>query len=231
MQANSSGHSQVPLSILELQSLPSGSGGTQVTLPGLASICANKTYYPNACSNDPNGQCGCVPSDFAPILALDPLLGSAGTVSPLSVDASGATVCANPTASSNCRYVPVPSAKGSPVQQVQILSGPDTVGGDSVCNSFTQTDSTTTTDTLSGSTGQTVGASFKTGTPVFSLSDANTITWTDTQSTGTTSGSGNSQSMNLCSATVACNEDVAVYEDTIFHTFVFQQPSGNNSCP
>lgn len=50
------------------------------------------------------------------------------------------------------------------------------------------------------------------------------------QSIGTASGSGNTQTVNLCSATVGCGEDIAIYEDTEYHTFVFQEPPANSSC-
>ncbi|MBZ5663454.1 MAG: chitobiase/beta-hexosaminidase C-terminal domain-containing protein [Acidobacteriia bacterium] len=51
-------------------------------------------------------------------------------------------------------------------------------------------------------------------------------TWTQSQSTGTTTGSGVSETVTLNTATVGCNQDIPVYEDTVYHTFVFQQPGG-----
>jgi hypothetical protein len=228
MEANASGKTTVPATWLNQQTDPV----TGDLTPGLASICANlnKTQYlARTCTL--SGQCGCVPKDFAPILAMDPLLSYVGTTSPLNADVSGATVCASPTSSSNCRYVPVPASKGGSLQEIETLSGPESQGGNNNCNSFTQTDANTTTETLGGMTTESVTAMFKEGSPVFSLTEAYTLTWTQSQSTGTTTGSGNSQAVNLCSATVGCGEDIAIYEDTEYHTFVFQQPTGSKSCP
>jgi hypothetical protein len=168
---------------------------------------------------------------LCPILALDPLLNYSGTDNPMNADVSGATACAVPTTADDCRYVPVPSSKGSTLQEIQTLAGPSTQGGNYSCDNFAQSDNTTTTQTLGGSTGYSVGVSFKESTLFFSLTESNTMTWVDSESTGTSSGSGNTQSINLCSATVGCGEDIAIYEDTVYHTFVFQQPTGNNSCP
>jgi sugar lactone lactonase YvrE len=233
MEANSSGNSTVPIQYLEQQQYPSAiPGAPQTIAPGLAAICQNQTYYPNNCSGDPNGQCGCKPSDFAPILALDPLLNYSGTTSPLVADISGASACDfNATSADNCRYVPVPVAPGSTEQQLLTLEGPQYSGGPDSCNSLVQTEQTSTTQTYGGTTAESVGFSFKAGSPVFSVTEANTLTWTQLQSTGTTTGSGSSMNLNLCSATVGCDQNIAIYEDTEYHTFAFQQPTGNNSCP
>jgi hypothetical protein len=203
------------------------------TLPGLANICANPIYYPNSCTLA--NQCGCVPSDFAPILAQDPLLNYTSTESPLNADTSGTTVCAKPATSSSCRYVPVPTAPGSTVQEVELLSGPDEQGGNRPINTFTQTDSTQVTQTLSESLANSVGFSWEQdwkfiGTGI-SLKNAEQFTWTSSESTGAINGSANSQTVTLSSGTVGCYQDVPIFEDTVFHTFVFQQPAGNTSCP
>jgi hypothetical protein len=231
MEANGSGVTTVPATWLNQQTDPV----TGAQTPGLAAICANliqAEYAANTCTLA--DQCGCVPRDFAPILALDPLLGYSGTTSPLNANISSATDCGSlPTAvsGSNCRYVPVPSSPGSSLQEVQTLTGPESQGGNYNCNTFTQQENTSMTQTYGGSVGESVGFSFKAGSPVFSVTQANTLTWSQSQSTGTANGSGSSQTVNLCSATVGCGEDIAIYEDTVYHTFVFQQPTGNNSCP
>jgi hypothetical protein len=228
MMANASGATTVPLDALIPVKMVDGE-----TLPGLAVVCANPTYYPSSCTLA--NQCGCVPSDFAPILAQDPLLKYSSTESPLNADTSGATICESPAATSSCRYVPVPSAPGSSVQQVELLSGPDETGGTRPINSFTQTDSNTTTQTLSESDAYTVGSSteesFKFLGTGISIKTANQWTWTDSESTGEINGHANAMAVSLSSATVDCYQEIPIFEDTVYHTFVFSQPTGNTSCP
>jgi hypothetical protein len=228
MEANSSGVTTVPGAILAPQDDSSGNP----TLPGLALICASHAAYPNCTTAN---QCGCVAKDFAPILALDPLLKYTTTESPLNADTSGATACASPTPSDKCRYVPVPSTPGGSQQEVETLQGPECQGCDFINNTFTQTDSDTTTQTLSESSTQTVMYSWKVdlfdeeGGPT--ITSANQFMWTEMESTGKINGTANSLAVTLSSATVDCSQDVPVFEDTVFHTFVFQQPANNTSCP
>jgi hypothetical protein len=204
------------------------------TLPGLATVCANPTYYPDSCTLA--NQCGCVPSDFAPILNQDPLLNYTSTESPLLADTSGATACAAPTAADSCRYVPVPSAPGSTVQETELLAGPECTGCNPPVNTFTQTSSNQKTQTLSQSDSYSVGFSwdvkwnFPGGTGI-SLANAQQWTWTDSESTGEINGIANSMTVTLSSSTVDCYQDIPIFEDTVYHTFVFQQPAGNTSCP
>lgn len=153
MQANAQGVTTVPLKALVPQEVDGQ------TLPGLASICANPTYYPNSCTQA--NQCGCVPSDFATILAEDPLLKYSSTESPLSADTSGAAACTNPKASASCRYVPIMVANGSGTQVTELLSGPDDPGGDIPVNTFVQTDSTQTAQTYSQGYAYTVNYSWE----------------------------------------------------------------------
>jgi hypothetical protein len=229
MMANADGVTTVPLDALLPVTMPDGE-----KLPGLAAICANPTYYPNSCTAA--NQCGCVPSDFAPILAQDLLLNYSSTESPLNADTSGAAGCGLPTpAKASCRYVPVPTAPGSDVQEVELLSGPDEVGGTRPINSFTQTDSNTTTQTYSESLANTVGFSWQQnwmflGSGI-SLKNAEQFTWTSSESTGEINGYANSMAVSLSSSTVDCYQEVPVFEDTVYHTFVFSQPAGNTSCP
>ena len=215
------------------------SGGTAY-MSGLASICKNLNvteYLNHACTL--TDQCGCAPADFAPILALDPLLNYntttfkanpvAGTVSPLELDASGVTICAqNPVpAGSNCRFVVVPAEIGATTPLFVPFSG-DEKGG------YTQSYATTSTQTIGGSTSYTVGLSLGVGIPqgaiTWSLKDQSTWTWTQSQSMGISNGSGNQINVSLQTSTASCGENVTIYEDTQYHTFAFQVPTGN-SCP
>jgi hypothetical protein len=223
MSANGSGATTVPLEAL----VPQVVDGQ--TLPGLAVICANHSYYPHSCTQA--NQCGCVPSDFKTILAQDPLLSYSSTESPLNADTSGATACASPAASDKCRYVPVPTSPGSGVQETELLCGPQSQGGNACVNTFTQTDSDTTTQTLSESDTYSVGYSW--GISLFGsgMSSANQFTWTSSESTGKINGSSNSMTVTLSSSTLDCYQEIPIFEDTVYHTFVFQQPAGNSSCP
>jgi hypothetical protein len=229
MQADAQGHTNVPLAIL----VPQLVNGQH--LPGLGNICAsNQAYQNNTCTLA--NQCGCVPSDFAPILAQDPLLNFGPTDSPLGANTSNATACTNPSSTASCRYVPVMVANGSGTQITELLAGPQSVGGNLPVNTFTQTDATQTSQTLSQSVSHTVGVTLNTTIdlgfgPHFGLSNANTFTWTSNESTGTINGSSNSMSVTFSSSTVGCNQNIPVFEDTVYHTFVFQQPAGNASCP
>jgi hypothetical protein len=236
MQANASGNTSVPIGDLEPQ-IVSVPGGT-AKMPGLAAICKNQKYYPNNCGGDPNGQCGCVPSDFVTILARDPLLNYngtgtpyPGTVSPLTADYSGVTACASPTSADDCRYVPVPVVSGSSTPVYAQLDGPACTSCDQTPNTFTQTDQTTATQSMGSSSSQTetysVGFSFLGA----GVSFVNTDTFEESESTGTIGATSNSLTVTLNSSTVGCVEDVNIYEDTVYHTFVFQQPAGNTTCP
>jgi hypothetical protein len=159
---------------------------------------------------------------------------------------------------SDCRYVPVPETKGSATQADPYLSGPNTPNGNNSPNSFTQGENAQTTYTLGGQTQLTVGQSLSftsgvtgsgkfgglPGTPTsppvppccsgggtgnFQWGLGSTMQWTDIQSVGTASGSGVSLSVSLNSGSTYCGEYAPIFEDTIYHTFVFQELS-NGSC-
>lgn len=173
-------------------------------------------------------------SDFAPILAQDPLLKYASTESPLNADTSGATVCACPTATNSCRYIPVPVASGSCVQQTELLEGPEETGGNIPTNTFRQTD-TDTTQTYSQSDAYTMGTSveqsFKFLGSGISYRTANEWTWTNSESSGEINGYANSMTVTLSSSTLDCYQEIPIFEDTVYHTFVFSEPTDNTTCP
>ena len=204
-------------------------------------------------------QCGCTPTDFLPILQTDPLLfyngmtnpiaPFPGTVSPLQANTSsgGASdeACGTlPTPNltgADCRYVPVPETLGSSFQAEPHLTGPGSAGGNGGPGQFNQGENTQTTYTLGGQIQTTASQSlsFTSGTtgkiaPGGSSGSGNwglgsTMSWTDSQSVGTASGSAVSQNLTLNSGTVGCGENVPIFEDTIYHTFVFQELA-NGSC-
>jgi hypothetical protein len=239
MEANSAGVSTVPAGLLNQQNTSSG------YLPGLASICKNlikAEYAAMTCTLA--DQCGCTPADFAPILALDPLLFYNGPTNPLSPfpgtlspldantssgtasDANCGTLPTPPLTGSDCRYVPVPSSLGGSTQEDPLLVGP----GDEP-DGFQLGENQQTTQTLGGQTQLTVSSSLKVGTSVFSMTDQNTWTWTQTQSVGTANGSGYVQTVTLNSSTTGCSEYIPIFEDTLYHTFVFQElPNSGSTC-
>jgi hypothetical protein len=245
------GASTVPQSLLNQISTPSGQ-----YVPGLASICKNlirSEYAAGTCTLV--DQCGCTPADFLPILQTDPLLFYNGptnpiapypaTASPLAANTSSETVCGTlpVTVGSNCRYVPVPAGLEEPESSQQegvTLEGPQTPGGNNPTNTFQQGENTQTTYTLGGQNQTTVGQSFNVTYGITGKGGVNgslnwglgkTMTWTDSQSVGTATGSGVSLSVTLSSSTLDCaqSNNVGVFEDTIYHTFVFQQPPADPS--
>lgn len=224
MMANGSGVTTVPVAILEPQVYDGQS------LPGLGSICANHSYYPNSCTLA--NQCGCVPSDFANILAADPLVKYNQSEDPLSLDTSGSTACTNPVSTAKCRYVPIMTTNGGSVQESELLAGPECSGCNIPSNTFSQTDSTQTDETLNEGLTETVSYGWNVKLPGDSgLGSTTSFSWTQSESTGASDGSSHQMTVTLSSNTVGCYEEIPIFMDTVYHTFVFYMPAGNNSCP
>jgi len=151
--------------------------------------------------------CGCVASDFAPILAQDPLIGVSELVTPNQIDSS--------------RFVFV---------NTQVLEGPEQAGAGPVLNSFTESDSgvisQTNTESLDTTTSYTTGSGFD--IPflfTLTVTNTNSFTVTTSESQGTQNGSSHQASVTLGSDAVGCFEHVDIYEDTAFHTFAFALPA------
>lgn len=227
----------VPLDSL----IPQAIGDPVVYLPGLGAICKNNEPYkaqlqsPSSNSCTQANQCGCTPADFAGILQLDPLLNYnsstntaalyPATEDPLLLDSeslpgsttpgSGSSVCgANgsaPPSTANCRYV-IPPVSSLPLS-------------DANQNGFMEQDSSGTTETLAGSTSNSVGI----GSSFGPLKSMETWTWTDSESVGNSTTEGNQMFLTLKTGS-ACSENVNIFEDTLYHSYVFSLPAPNTAC-
>jgi hypothetical protein len=156
-------------------------------LPGLSSLCADPTH--------------CAASDFAQILALDPLV-SADTTQP---------------PSDSTRFV---------LLDHRSLEGPDAKGQAQVPDIFGETDAQvkTTTNTETQSYNVSIGSGGSVGiTGIFTLQVEvkDTWTWTNSTSHGTSTGTGYQAKVTLASSTVACGEWVDIYSDLVYHTFAY----------
>jgi hypothetical protein len=180
-------------------------------------------------------QCGCTPADFAQIVQTDLLIGYTsqtvngvttytahpypGQTDPTTLDKSGGGpggICEkNPIPkNSDCRYVMVPASPGATSPLIEPLS---TEGGDT----YTVTDQTISGFQTSASISTTEGDTWGIGL-YFPLKITDTWTWTDTESTTNSNGVVDTMSVTLRTSSTTCGlESVNIYEDTIFHTFVF----------
>ena len=93
---------------------------------------------------------------------------------------------------------------------------------------------------VTATVGYAVAPSFKSETASYtsrtgflgsSLASTTSWTWTDTESQGAINGTANQIGYTLSSNTPSCAQDILVFEDTVFHTFVTQQAPGNTTCP
>ena len=160
-----------------------------VVYPGLSNICANPSK--------------CVPSDFAAILATDPIISITSNTSPVLIDPK--------------RYFAL-NPPPSPFPFLEYGSSDGLTLTDQSQTAQTQTETTSYSTSYSTE----VGGSLR-DTPIdFSISFRTTDTFTWTQSVSLTNTSGTSHQMNLtlATSTSGCDESVDVYEDYDYHTFV-----------
>lgn len=232
MMPNTSGATTVEPSILNPQQIP----GTSSKMPGLATICKNLnlTEYNSANGCQMGDQCGCTPADFAQIVAQDALLNYntsnftsnplSGSADPRSVDVSTEQVCneSNPLPTNlDCRYVIIPAISGSNTPMVMQLSG-------TTENGTSQTVSDSSILTSGSSSSYTTGIVVSGSTLAGGLKVTNQWTWQNFESTGKSSGGFNQINVLLETSNVGCQENVSLYEDTLYHTVVFQTPQDNS---
>ncbi len=239
MMPNSSGNTTVESSFLNPQYLPNS---TTEKMSGLALLCknVNLTEYNSTNGCNFQDQCGCTPADFSQIVAQDALLNYnttnftssplPGRGDPLSVDASGAAACnqSNPLptypnipTNLNCRYVIIPQTSGSTSPYLTQLSISDQTPGErTISDSYILTSGSSNSYT----TGIVVTGSSLAG----SLKVDNQWTWQNFESTGKVNGGFNQMGYQLKTSTPGCIESVYLYEDTLYHTVVFQTPEDNS---
>ncbi len=205
------------------------------TVAGLLSLCTNRMPE-NQCTQAQaatNG-CGCKASDFAAIVAQDPffspsILSQTGNLTPTLAQVNAADP-------NNARYVPVLDNTGGDLYLLLDGTNPST-------QTFTLTDTNNTSETFTNTVTQTANATFgyksssggstSGSTPTsFGFTSSNSATWTNTESVGSSSSIVHTQSLLLGTSTAACYENIAVYEDTLYHTYVYQSTSNApNPCP
>jgi hypothetical protein len=154
------------------------------------------------------GLAGLTATDFSTILSLDPFVSTDPTLPPADTK----------------RFVYVDS---------QYLEGPDyklaSGSADPNSNSFNESDAQVATQTQSESLSYNVG--FSTGAKVdlaifggSSLDVKTSLTWTQSTSFGTSSGTTHQASVTLGSQTPQVDCWIDIYEDTLYHTFLFVPP-------
>ena len=201
-------------------------------LPGMAAICANLNVseYDNfQCTQ--GDQCGCKNTDFAGMLAQDPLVGYARTESPLDADTSGSGTCGqlpSPPSSAKCRYVPVPTSLG--YQQTSTLQGPTCQTCNYPSNGGDFEDQHMTAQEYSETISQNVGYSWKLQFGIGSFASGSSWQWSNSESSGSINGHYNAMRYAIQTNTLNCNETVNVFYDTVYHTYVFQDASDNGLC-
>jgi hypothetical protein len=182
-----------------------------VTMPGLLSLC--KSAVPdNQCTTalaNSNG-CGCAASDFTDIVQQDPFFHSGVPQNATAAQVNGAI----PN-----RLVWVRTDLLSPNTKDSIKIS------DSSSSGYTY--STVNKDTVGWTKGWSINLPL-----IFSAkwTDTKTLTWTDTMTSGPTYGVSHTQNAVYATNNANCYEYVDIYEDTVYHSFVFFEDSPG-ACP
>ena len=213
---------QNPTQLLPSQ-LVSRTNSDGTVVPGLLSLCANR--IPESECTEAEAQsngCGCTAADFAPLVQLDPFF------NPNISDHTIAGI--NSADPNNARFVPVVAQVGGDLELPLQY-------GDTVTYNLTDgyNTSTTYTNQVQQSYGATFGYSSGSGSPSsFGFKTSDSLTWSNSESVGvqTSSGASHTQSLTLGTTNPDCYEYVNIYEDTLYHTFVFDNGSDSGDpCP
>ena len=95
-------------------------------------------------------------------------------------------------------------------------------------NGTSQTVSDSSILTSGSSSSYTTGIVVSGSTLAGGLKVTNQWTWQNFESTGKSSGGFNQINVLLETSNVGCQENVSLYEDTLYHTVVFQTPQDNS---
>lgn len=211
---------QNPTTLLPSQ-LVSRTNSDGTVVPGLLILCPQRVPEPQCTPAEAAANaCGCTAADFAFLVQQDPFFNP--TIANHTIAGINA---ADPN---DARYVPVLDSAGGNLE-VPIQSG--------VVNNVSLTDTYNTSTTLSygsnGSDAMTFGFNLSGTTAAnFGISNTDKWTFTDTESYGKTDGTAHTQALTLATSNSSCYEYVNIYEDTVFHTFVFDNGSNApNPCP
>lgn len=233
--------SVVTVSVAQLQNpttIPAGALVSQTLdgtiVPGLLKLCANRISE-NQCTTAQvaaNG-CGCQASDFAAIVQQDPFFDPAV----LARTSTPGIADVNAVDPDSARFVQVVDTNNNPL--LMTLAGPGS--GSTSTQTENITDTNNTSNTYTHTVTKTVGVTFgySTNAPkddpsafTWNVSLGNNLSWSQSKSIGNTSSNAHSQTVTLGTTTPSCYTNIAVYEDTAFHTYAFQSTSNvQNPCP
>jgi len=207
------------------------SDGTLV--PGLLSLCANRMPESQCTTVQAQANaCGCTAADFAPFVQQDPFF------NPSIPNPTIANI--NAADPNNARMVPVLNNQGNNLMPTLQYGESQTVMLTDQYNT-----SQTYSHTISKTEGISIGYNSKnpgSGGSTSSGGNNNPLSfdWTNsasatesyTESIGTSQGTSHTQSLFLETTNASCFDPVNVFEDTVFHTFVFTNGSNApNPCP
>jgi hypothetical protein len=215
---------QNPTTLLPSQ-LVSRTTSDGTTLPGLLILCANRIPESQCTAAVASASaCGCTAQDFIKMVNMDPFFDP--NIPTKTIDGI------NTADPDNARFVPVLDVSGGDLMpQIQSNATTTVALTDSYNHSVTYSNTVSNTETISLGYDSKNPAAFFNPTP-FDLKDTESMTWSMTKSSGSSNGIAHTQSLTLATTNPQCNEPVNIFEDTLYHTFVFENGSNAaNPCP